>query len=351
MRQAAAARLLLPQDFFAQFVAERDDVARDQPGVAEQVVLDRPVAVGPVPFAVDSEPVPDRRGPAGRAPHQQRRRQPLQLLLKQVEQRGAVPGQDADVRLVVVPRRVLRPVHRRHDDVPDAHHDVQPPAQLVVPEQPHDLVEQPLLASQPVHRGVAELLVYRVEVEVDWLALGDDLAQQVLEVVPERVVEVGGQLMSRVPLVDDVAHFAVDRPRPARVADQPGVGPLQLLGLLVTKLLPELGTAQQVRGQRPHDRALPDLHPLLDQDAVREPLARLHDDLGLRQALLRHVGVDRVLMRLEILKAPQVDRLARAELAHDDPDLGVVGPRGEVAVGRIAAEVDELAEDVLDVGS
>ena len=56
-------------------------------------------------------------------------------------------------------------------------------------------------------------------------------------------------------------------------------------------------------------------------------------------------------MRLEILKAPQVDRLARAELAHDDPDLGVVGPRGEVAVGRIAAEVDELAEHILDVSS
>jgi len=54
---------------------------------------------------------------------------------------------------------------------------------------------------------------------------------------------------------------------------------------------------------------------------------------------------------LEILKTPQVDRLARAELAHDDPHLGVVGPGRQVAIRRIAAEVDELADQILDVGS
>ena len=228
---------------------------------------------------------------------------------------------------------------------------MQAAAQPVVAEQPHDLVEQPLLALQPVHRGVAELLVQRVKVEIDRLALADDLAQQILEVVPERIVEVRRQLMGGLPLIDDVAHLAVDRPRPAEVVEQPRVRPLDLVGLLVAQLLAQLGTAQQVRGQRPHDRALPDLHPLLDQDAVREPLARLHHDFGLRQALLRHIGVDGVLMGLEILKTPQVDRLARPELPHDDPHHGVVGAGREVAIRRIAAEVDELADHILDVGS
>ena len=126
---------------------------------------------------------------------------------------------------------------------------------------------------------------------------------------------------------------------------------LDLLDLLVAQLLTQLGTAQQVRGQRPHDRTLPDLHPLLDQHTVREPLARLHHDFGLRQALLRRIGVDGILMGLEILKTPQVDRLARPELAHDDPHHGVVRTRREVAIRRIAAKVDELADHILDVGS
>ena len=56
-RQAHAASLLLPQDLLVQVIAERDDVARDQPGVAEQVVLDRSVVIGARPIAVDPEPV------------------------------------------------------------------------------------------------------------------------------------------------------------------------------------------------------------------------------------------------------------------------------------------------------
>ena len=157
--------------------------------------------------------------------------------------------------------------------------------------------------------------------------------------------------MRGIALIDDVAHLAVDRPRAAEVTEQPRVRMLDLLGLLVAHLLTQLGTTQQVRGQRPHDRALPDLHPLLDQDTVGEPLARLHHDFGLRQALLRHIGVDGVLVCLEILKTPQVDRLASPELPHDDPHHGVVRPGREVAIRRIAAEVDELADHILDVGS
>jgi hypothetical protein len=60
-----------------------------------------------------------------------------------------------------------------------------------------------------------------------------DLAQQILEVVPERIVEVRGQLMSGLPLVDDVADLAVDGPGPAEVVEQPGVRVLDLVGLLV----------------------------------------------------------------------------------------------------------------------
>ena len=56
-------------------------------------------------------------------------------------------------------------------------------------------------------------------------------------------------------------------------------------------------------------------------------------------------------MGLEVLKAAQVDRLARAELPHDDPHHGVVRPGREVAKCRIAGEVDELADDILKVGS
>ena len=67
---------------------------------------------------------------------------------------------------------------------------MQAAAQPVVAEHPHDLIEQPLLALQPVHRGMAELLVQRVKVEINRLALAHNLAQQILEVVPERIVEV-----------------------------------------------------------------------------------------------------------------------------------------------------------------
>ena len=56
-------------------------------------------------------------------------------------------------------------------------------------------------------------------------------------------------------------------------------------------------------------------------------------------------------MCLEILEAPQVDRLSGPELPHDDPHHGIVGTGGEMAIGRIAAEVDELADQILDVGS
>ena len=70
-RQALVASLLLPQDLLVQVVAERDDVARDQPRVVEQVVLDRFVAIGSRPVAIDPEPVADRGGAAGGASHQQ----------------------------------------------------------------------------------------------------------------------------------------------------------------------------------------------------------------------------------------------------------------------------------------
>ncbi len=232
----------------------------------------------------------------------------------------------------------------------DADDDVQAAAQPVVPEQPHHLIEQPLLAFQPVHRRVAELLIHRVQVEVDRLALADDLAQQVLEVIPQRVVEVGGQLMGGVPLVDEIPHLTVDRAGAAEIAEQARVGLFQLLGLLFAQLLTQFGAAQQVRGQRPHDGALPDLHPLLDQDTIGEPLARLDDDFRLGQALLRQVGVDGILVGLEVLEPPQVDRLAGAQLADDDPDLGIARPGREVAVGQIAAEVHEFADHIFDVG-
>ena len=251
---------------------------------------------------------------------------------------------------VVVPRRMLGPVHGGHDDVADAHHHMQAAAQLVIPQQPHDLIEQPLLALQPVHRGVAELLVHRVQVEIDRLAPGDHLAQQVLQVIPQRIIQVRGQLMGRLPLVDDVPHLAVDRPRPAEITQQPRVRLLDLDGLPVLDLRPQLRAAQQVRGQRPHDRPFPDLHPLLHQDQVREPLARLHDDLGPGQALLRHIGIDRILMSLEILQPPQVHRLARAQLAHDDPHHRVISPGRQVTISRITAEIDELADQILDIG-
>ena len=70
-RQALVASLLLPQDLLVQVIAERDDVARDQPRVVEQVVLDRFVAIGSRPVTIDPEPVADRGRAAAGAPHQQ----------------------------------------------------------------------------------------------------------------------------------------------------------------------------------------------------------------------------------------------------------------------------------------
>jgi hypothetical protein len=56
-------------------------------------------------------------------------------------------------------------------------------------------------------------------------------------------------------------------------------------------------------------------------------------------------------MCLKVLKTPQVDRLSGPELPYDDPHHRVVGTCREVTVGRIAAEIDELANHVLNVGS
>jgi hypothetical protein len=90
----------------------------------------------------------------------------------------------------------------------------------------------------------------RVEVEVDRLALADHLAQQVLEIIPERIIEVRRQLVGRLPLVDHVAHLAVNRTGTAEVAaDEAGIGLLEFGNLLVMQLLPQFGTAQQVRGE------------------------------------------------------------------------------------------------------
>jgi hypothetical protein len=54
--------------------------------------------------------------------------------------------------------------------------------------------------------------------------------------------------------------------------------------------------------------------------------------------------------RLEILQAPQVDGLAGAEFSHDHADHGVVRAGRQMAVRGIAAEIDELIDQVLDVG-
>ena len=106
-RQALVADQLLLQHLLRQLIAERDDVARDQPGVAQQKVLNRFTAVRPGPVTIGPEPVPDGRAAIGGTPHEQRRRQPLQLVLEQIQQRGTVPGQHTYVRLVVIPRRML----------------------------------------------------------------------------------------------------------------------------------------------------------------------------------------------------------------------------------------------------
>ena len=88
---------------------------------------------------------------------------------------------------------------------------------------------------------MAELFVHRVEVEIDRLALADNLPQQILEVVPERIVEIGGQLMGGLVLIDDVANLAIDRPGPAEVVEQSRVRVLDLPRLLVAQLLTQLG--------------------------------------------------------------------------------------------------------------
>jgi hypothetical protein len=55
-------------------------------------------------------------------------------------------------------------------------------------------------------------------------------------------------------------------------------------------------------------------------------------------------------MCLEILKAPQVDRLSRAEFPDNHPHHRVVRAGREVTIRGIAAEIDELTDQVLDVG-
>ena len=57
----------------------------------------------------------------------------------------------------------------------------------VVSEQPHDFVEESLVALEPEHRCVVELLVHRVEVEEDRRALRQDLRDESLEIAPSRI--------------------------------------------------------------------------------------------------------------------------------------------------------------------
>ncbi len=252
------------------------------------------------------------------------------------------------MRLVVVAGRVLGPVDGGHDDVADGDHDVQAPAELRVPEEAHHLVEQAHLAAQPVHRRVAELLVDRVEVEEDRGARPQDLGEDVLEVVPCRVLDVGGELAGVVAAVDDRAQLRVDRPGPAELAQQVAVVVAHRLRLLEGEVGPELLVGEQVRGQRAQDRPVPHPHPFLGEKPFREPRAGLDDRLGRRGILLGVDGVDRLLVRLEGAETSQVDGLSRAEPSDDHAGRRVVGRRRERPERRVAVEVDEVAQDVLD---
>ena len=52
-RQALVTGVLLSEHLLGELIAERDDVPRDQPCMAEQVVLNSPAAIWPWPVAVD----------------------------------------------------------------------------------------------------------------------------------------------------------------------------------------------------------------------------------------------------------------------------------------------------------
>ena len=219
-----------------------------------------------------------------------------------------------------------------------------------VPQQPHHLVEEPFLAAQPVHRRVPELLVHRVQVEVDRLGRAEHLGQQVLQVVPQRVVEVRGQLPGGVLLVHHVGQLRVDVPGPAHLAEQPAVAVQDLVPVLLADMVPQLPVQQQVGGQRPQDRPVPDLRPLLGEHLAAEPLPGGDDHLGGRRVVLGQVCVDRPLVRLVVLQPSHVDGLAGAELAGDHPHLGVVGPGGQPTEAGIGVELHELAEHVVKLG-
>lgn len=108
---------------------------------------------------------------------------------------------------------------------------------------------------------------------------------------------------------------------------------------------------EDVRGQRPKDCDSPQLHPLLREHAVGEPLARPNDKFGSRQTLARDVGINRLLTSLKRLKATHVHRFARAELADDHSHFSVARSSGECAVRGVAVEVDELAQNLIKIRS
>ena len=58
----------------------------------------------------------------------------------------------------------------------------------------------------------------------------------------------------------------------------------------------ELLRVEHVGDQRPHDGAVPELHPLLGQVLPTEALAELDDVAGRGKVLLNDVGIDRIVL-------------------------------------------------------
>src|SRR5215218_11240316 len=135
-----------------------------------------------------------------------------------------------------------------------------------------------------------------------------------LELLPHRILDVGGELALVVVAEQDLVELAVDRQRCPRAPEQLAEVVGEQIGLVLGDVRRKLVLAEQVCHERADDRPPPEEHPFLGEDRVAIPVTDAHDRLRRRQVLLDAVGVKAVVLARRGLEAAHVDGLAGAHL-------------------------------------
>src|SRR5262245_35685885 len=294
-----------------QLVSQDHDVPRQQSSVTQEVLKNRLPDL--TPAVLDewmTQPVVNLGRLAFGLAQEQALLEAGHLPLEEEFRARVFPTERGDVRLPPVSVLMLPSQHRGEYVIAHADDDMQAPTEVLIPEEAHGAEEEPRLALQPVHGGTRVLLVDGIDEEVDGGHRRDDVVDRRGELRPRRIVEVLGKGMGGMERIDDLGLLAVDRDLPPALGDDLRDIAFELIAVGVRQVGGELLRVQEVRDQRAHDGAVPELHPFLGQVLPTEALTELDDVVRGREILLDDVRIDRFVLRCSGSQPSQVDGLA-----------------------------------------